>query len=76
MLKQNIYNYLFIFSVIFICLNIYSCQNESIDQNYGDNDNDGYADLIDNCPFDSNPDQIDSNYDGLGDFCSEEFSRA
>ena len=71
MLKRIIYNYLFIFSVIIIGLNIHSCQNESIDQNYGDNDNDGYADLIDNCPFDSNPDQIDSNYDGIGDICSD-----
>ena len=35
-------NYLIITSLIFIAINSQSCQNESIDQNYGDNDNDGY----------------------------------
>ena len=54
-----------------ICINIQSCKNESIDQNYADNDNDGYYDLIDNCPFVSNPDQNDSNGDGIGDICSD-----
>ena len=47
-----------------------SCDNESIDQNYADNDQDGY-DLIDNCPLIPNPIQIDSNGDGIGDLCSD-----
>ena len=58
-------------SIIFINLNIQSCQNESIDQNYADNDEDGYYDLIDNCPFMSNPEQTDTNGDGIGDICSD-----
>ena len=71
MFIRIISNYLFIISLIFIALNSQSCDNESIDQNYADNDNDGYSDLIDNCPFDSNQDQIDSNFDGIGDICSD-----
>ena len=71
MLIRKITNYLFISSVIFTVINLQSCQNESIDQNYADNDNDGYYDLIDNCPFDSNPNQNDSNSDGIGDVCSD-----
>jgi hypothetical protein len=34
-----------------------------------DTDNDGIFDLIDNCPDDYNPDQLDSNNDGTGDVC-------
>ena len=59
-----------IFTIFFqyiLVLNIQSCQNESIDQNYADNDSDGFYDLIDNCPLISNPNQVDSNGDGIGD---------
>ncbi len=34
-----------------------------------DTDNDGVVDLEDNCPLDSNPDQIDTDNDGIGDAC-------
>jgi hypothetical protein len=34
-----------------------------------DTDGDGVADCVDNCPFVPNPDQFDSNGDGLGDAC-------
>jgi len=34
-----------------------------------DNDDDGIADLCDNCPAASNPDQADTNMDGAGDAC-------
>jgi len=34
-----------------------------------DIDNDGIADVYDNCPLDPNPDQVDSNNDGLGNVC-------
>ncbi len=36
-----------------------------------DDDNDGVLDDPDNCPLVVNPDQIDSNHDGVGDACSE-----
>jgi len=35
----------------------------------GDEDGDSVADNLDNCPADSNPDQADSNLDGIGDAC-------
>lgn len=34
-----------------------------------DADGDGVNDLQDNCPYDSNADQIDTNHDGVGDAC-------
>ena len=34
-----------------------------------DTDNDGVADVLDNCPTISNANQSDSNGDGLGDVC-------
>ena len=58
-------------SIILLVLNIQGCQNESIEQNYADNDSDGFYDLIDNCPLISNPNQVDSNGDGSGDICSD-----
>ncbi len=36
----------------------------------GDNDGDGVPDEEDNCPTVSNPDQADSNNDGVGDACT------
>ena len=35
-----------------------------------DRDNDGVADCIDNCPNVANPDQTDSDDDGIGDACT------
>jgi hypothetical protein len=34
-----------------------------------DTDGDGIADIVDNCPFDENPDQKDTDGDGVGDVC-------
>ncbi|MCI5071589.1 fibronectin type III domain-containing protein [bacterium] len=39
-------------------------------QNGADLDLDNIADLEDNCPTVYNPNQVDSNYDGLGDACT------
>jgi hypothetical protein len=35
----------------------------------GDFDDDGFADEVDNCPWVANPDQIDTDGNGVGDFC-------
>ncbi|MBL8132351.1 MAG: thrombospondin type 3 repeat-containing protein, partial [Anaerolineae bacterium] len=35
----------------------------------GDPDGDGISNLLDNCSFVPNPDQLDTNHDGLGDAC-------
>ena len=37
-----------------------------------DSDNDGVADEEDNCPEDYNPDQVDTDDDGLGDECDDD----
>ncbi len=34
-----------------------------------DEDDDGVSDIDDNCPSDANPDQTDSDHDGVGDAC-------
>jgi hypothetical protein len=36
----------------------------------GDQDGDGICDAIDNCLFNFNPDQLDTNGDGIGDACT------
>ncbi len=39
------------------------------EQDVVDDDFDGVANSFDNCPFDSNPGQEDSNFDNVGDVC-------
>jgi len=43
-----------------------------INDDFDDGDNDGIAIGGDNCPFDSNPDQTDTDDDGVGDICDED----
>ncbi|MFN0245646.1 MAG: thrombospondin type 3 repeat-containing protein [Kofleriaceae bacterium] len=40
-----------------------------LDRGIADNDLDGIADSVDNCPLDENPQQRDSDNNGLGDVC-------
>ncbi|MFH1533217.1 MAG: thrombospondin type 3 repeat-containing protein [Pseudomonadota bacterium] len=37
-----------------------------------DDDNDGLLDMVDNCPWISNPDQLNSDTDGNGDACDDD----
>jgi len=43
------------------------CNNEDDEDN--DTDGDGIPDVSDNCPLTANPDQADSNGNGIGDVC-------
>lgn len=43
--------------------------NRQIDEGCWDRDHDGWADEVDNCPLDANPDQADRNGDFIGDIC-------
>ena len=38
----------------------------------GDINNDGVADVIDNCPMTPNPDQADFDQDTMGDLCDDD----
>jgi len=43
----------------------------ALHDNYSDGDDDGVLDIFDNCVEDSNPDQVDTDSDGIGDVCGE-----
>ncbi|MEL7448549.1 MAG: hypothetical protein AAFN78_05025 [Pseudomonadota bacterium] len=52
--------------------------NDWIDSGTGfgipDSDTDGFADNVDNCSADSNPDQVDSDGDGFGNACDPDLN--
>lgn len=60
-MKINPYLIAFLFSFL-----ILSCSKEDISS---DDDNDGIENSIDNCPQTANPDQKDTDGDGVGDVC-------
>ena len=39
-----------------------------------DSDNDGVDDALDNCAFRGNPNQVDADADGYGNFCDGDFN--
>jgi hypothetical protein len=51
------------------CNNLYGSPGKN--NNYSDIDNDGIADIIDNCPETANSDQADVDKDGIGDLCDD-----
>ena len=48
-----------------------SCSNDDDTPVVVDQDNDGVGDAIDNCPEISNPNQLDTNDNGIGDVCDD-----
>jgi len=57
----------------YICNNNYTLAVNNVDYYplmlFSDQDNDGIADNVDNCPAVANPNQADSDHDGKGDAC-------
>ncbi|WP_054851091.1 collagen-binding domain-containing protein [Olleya sp. ITB9] len=53
-----------------VCDGIDNDNDGLIDEGFEDTDQDGVADCVDNCVYYYNPDQLDSNQDGIGDICS------
>jgi len=61
----------FLVCTLFSLLLIVSCTKDE-DAPEIDTDEDGVVDEIDNCPLVSNPDQKDSDGDGIGDVCEDD----
>lgn len=61
----NRFGYLLCMMFVVLCLAAVGC-NTGV---FADSDNDGIADLADNCPNAANTNQVDEDLDGLGDAC-------
>ncbi|MGB5419989.1 choice-of-anchor B family protein, partial [Algibacter sp.] len=58
------------FLVCFLMFNTQSCNDEPVEITpIVDTDNDGIEDNLDNCPSIANPNQEDTDNDGIGDLC-------
>ena len=55
---------------------IADCNDTYPNDPYNDSDNDGVCGNVDNCPVNANPDQADSNSNGIGDACEVVFETA
>jgi len=72
-LNQGIKLFQILLFVCFILWSYQSCDNEPVDPIIIlDTDNDGIADNLDNCPSSFNPNQEDSDSDGIGDSCDND----
>ncbi|MEP1096641.1 MAG: thrombospondin type 3 repeat-containing protein [Cyclobacteriaceae bacterium] len=69
--KNSLLLFLTILIVVFVVPVSCGGDEEPIAMNKSDFDNDGVADGEDNCPDTSNPDQQDSDGDGVGDACED-----
>ena len=56
--------------LFFLILILFAACAPEANETNTDTDNDGIFDVDDNCPLVVNPDQLDSNNDGIGDACS------
>ena len=69
-------NKLSIYFVLFVCLlfTLNSCSSNDDEEpaEIVDTDKDGFADTVDNCIDISNPDQLDTDNDGMGDVCDDD----
>jgi choice-of-anchor B domain-containing protein len=71
-LKKTLHIFTIILFSSIVITSIQSCNDEPIDPTLLiDTDDDGFADNIDNCPNIFNPNQEDSNNNGIGDACEE-----
>ncbi|WP_299884084.1 choice-of-anchor B family protein [uncultured Lacinutrix sp.] len=72
---KNIFKIATLFGLGFFLITVsISCSNDDDNSTltaFPDQDNDGVADISDNCPEASNPDQLDSNDNGIGDVCDD-----
>ena len=64
--------------VTVLLLSIPGCTEEKSEESDSgedlvDSDGDGHADIDDNCPNESNPEQEDEDGDGVGDACDDDY---
>jgi choice-of-anchor B domain-containing protein len=70
---MKLFKFILLFTILFFSTNCDDEANSEIILEIIDADNDGVIDNVDNCPNTSNPDQIDTDNDGIGDACNRLF---
>ena len=64
-------HWLFVLGVLTVALLAFGSVTLTQAESIVDPDNDGIDSSIDNCPMTANPDQADSDGDGVGDVCDQ-----